>query len=66
MRAHVGSWASLREIFGGQSCTGTGFSLSLLLHKYLIPIFTLTVLISKGQVQQACELSNKTVLPWLS
>jgi hypothetical protein len=66
MEAHVGSWANLREIFGRQGCTGTGFSLSLLLHKYFIPISMLTIHLSKGQVGEACEISNKAVLPWLS
>jgi len=49
-----------------ESCIGTGFSVSLLLHKYFIPTFMLTVLLSKGQVGKACELSNKVVWPWLS
>jgi hypothetical protein len=62
MGARVGSWSNLCEIFGGQSCTGKGFSLSLLLHKYFISIL-LTVLLSKGQVGQASELVNKAVLP---
>jgi hypothetical protein len=66
MMADVGSWANLCEIFGGQSYTATRFPLSLLLHKYFIPIFMPTLLLSKGQLGQECELSNRAVLPWLS